>query len=212
MGRGVLLQAIRSQLDHGGNVFYCDTDCIATDSPMSPDKVGSDLGQWDLEAQCPASEISFFAPKRYSLAGQTKIKGIRKAQQGVPTYQQAQFENWQRNAMSRNPGRSQRLERSAFIHNIQKTVSDLNKKRRVVAPNHETLPWVLPPNPTGASGRLLQGLPRRIMGPPAGTKGNPWNGPGKAPWVSPLVGLTFRGHGAALSGPNLLLFLLFSLI
>lgn len=139
---------------------------------MPLDRVGCELGQWDLEAQCPASEISFFAPKRYSLAGQTKIKGIRKARQGVLTYQQAQFENWQTSAMSRNPGRSQRLERRAFIYNIQKTVSGLNKKRRVVANNHKNLPWVLsseglqaaPPlmpsaGPRGVPGPLLQGLP-----------------------------------------------------
>ncbi len=58
------------------NTFYCDTDSIITDRPISDEVLGKELGQWKLEAD--STHSIFIAPKHYYFNGKWKRKGVPK--------------------------------------------------------------------------------------------------------------------------------------
>lgn len=76
--RLILLKALKAQAEKG-TVYYCDTDSIVCDTPMSPDVVDPyKLGYWDLEGEL--YEGYFLQPKVYyesKKSGETiKFKGV----------------------------------------------------------------------------------------------------------------------------------------
>lgn len=83
--RLVLLKGLKDIEKRGGNVYYCDTDSIVSDIPMSPDIVdGSKIGYWDLEGE-PTRGI-FIKPKVYTelfddKPDTVKFKGISRETQ-----------------------------------------------------------------------------------------------------------------------------------
>ena len=80
--RLVLLKALKDIEKRGGTVYYCDTDSVVTDIPLSAELVDSSkLGFWDLESE-PISGL-FLRPKVYTelFEGKNptiKFKGISK--------------------------------------------------------------------------------------------------------------------------------------
>lgn len=83
--RLVLLKGIKDIIARGGKVYYCDTDSIISDIPMSEEMYHeSKLGFWDLE--CKPIKGLFLKPKVYSLVlednkEKVKFKGVSKETQ-----------------------------------------------------------------------------------------------------------------------------------
>lgn len=81
--RLVLLDRAREQAEKG-NIYYCDTDSLVTDTPLNPEYVHhSKLGYWDLEAKI--LEAAFIQPKVYSErtteSVNIKFKGVTRDKQ-----------------------------------------------------------------------------------------------------------------------------------
>lgn len=76
--RLTLLDALRKQAEKG-TVYYCDTDSIVCDTPMSPEMIDPyELGKWDLEAELLSA--IFLQPKVYT---ETTTKSINKKFKGI---------------------------------------------------------------------------------------------------------------------------------
>lgn len=86
--RLVLLDALR-EADKVGEVYYCDTDSIVTDTPLPPELIDpTKLGAWDCESE-PVKAI-FLRPKVYAEVTEkktnVKFKGISKETQQELTF------------------------------------------------------------------------------------------------------------------------------
>lgn len=87
--RLVLLQALR-EADKKGNVYYCDTDSIVTDSELPAELIDpTRLGAWDCESK-PIKAL-FLRPKVYAEVLETKtnikFKGVSKDTQKELSYE-----------------------------------------------------------------------------------------------------------------------------
>lgn len=78
--RLLLLDTAREQATKG-HVYYCDTDSLVCEKPLSPEKVHkTKLGFWDLEREI--TEAVFVQPKVYAInENVVKFKGVSKNRQ-----------------------------------------------------------------------------------------------------------------------------------
>lgn len=89
--RLVLLRGLRDILERGGEVYYCDTDSIVSDIPMSDHVVdGSKLGYWDLEGT-PIKGL-FLRPKVYTELFEEKKPTIKFKGVSRETQEELDFE------------------------------------------------------------------------------------------------------------------------
>ena len=144
MARAKLWRAMAMLHECGHHVFMCDTDSIITDGMLPDNMVGKELGLWDLEETAAATACYFNAPKHYTFANRAKIKGVRNAEPGKYTYEQAQFSRWQTDLLSKDPERRKRIEEGAFVGTITKYVAGNNLKRVDGGEDAPNFPLVLP--------------------------------------------------------------------
>jgi hypothetical protein len=76
-----LLEGIEWVLNHGGQVYYCDTDSIMSSIPIEGDMAGTELGQWQPEYVF--SEVEILLPKVYRAVIQSTGKTIYRCK-GLP--------------------------------------------------------------------------------------------------------------------------------
>jgi len=58
-----LFEGMEEVIKNGGEIFYCDTDCLVTNGYLP---LGKNLGDWDLENDSLIKEGVFLFPKFYS--------------------------------------------------------------------------------------------------------------------------------------------------
>ena len=138
--RTILWNAMRTVLDLGGCVYYCDTDSVFTNIPLPDDMVSdTELGKWKLEGVIPAGEAEFVAPKHYRVGNDWTIKGIRNPS-GADSHAQDVFPNFITDLTSKRDARRERLESGAVITRIVKQPTGNNNKRVVCGEHVPTLP------------------------------------------------------------------------
>lgn len=146
MARSVLWWAMRYLRENDYGIYMVDTDSLITDGELPSNFIGKDIGNWELEEVSEPHLCEFRAPKHYSFADITKIKGIREAKRGQSIYRQPQFSKWSTNLKSKSQGMSNRLEKGALVKDIIKIVTGENKKRIVIGENMFNLPLELNEN------------------------------------------------------------------
>ena len=141
--RAILWDSMRTVIDLGGQIYYCDTDSIFSSIPLPEDMVDKTaLGKWKLEETIDGKDTEFVAPKHYFVDGRWTIKGIRNPQ-GNGRHEQEIFPNFMTDLMSKNPTRRKRLESGAEITTIIKEPTGVNNKRVYGGENSPTYPIVL---------------------------------------------------------------------
>lgn len=87
--RTVLYDCLKWVTDHGGEVYYCDTDSVFCDIPLPPEMVHKDrLGAWKDELNgSRLKDAVFISPKLYSMvyaddSEEVKAKGVPRDQAG----------------------------------------------------------------------------------------------------------------------------------
>ena len=133
MGRLKLLKAFRLVKEHGGRVYYCDTDSMITD--LSPGKMpveidSKKLGAWKYEGKSRGNRCWFFAPKHYCFDNKLTIKGVTTDALKGANKLQCVFEQERWSKFSTDiKGDMKRLAAGSCITRYRKFVLGINKKR-----------------------------------------------------------------------------------
>ena len=130
-------------VDLGGELYFCDTDSVVSNTQLPPYMVDeTKLGRFKLEDTVSGEGCYFYAPKHYLMDGKLKLKGVRNPTFG-DEHPQVVFPNFITDLLSKSPGRRERLDLGAKLTHVVKRPTGINLKRIEQGEGIATLPIVL---------------------------------------------------------------------